>query len=176
MQIPVGRTNIPIAIIGMACRLPGADNLEQYWQLLSTGGSAIAELPPERLDQELYYDPRKGTARQDLLASLARSFPTAIRSRGVPDSDPKLEAGVDNAHLLMCEVAADGLAAMPGSIPFICRCATRACTSGMPREAIWPATVHVRHLHRGSGPVSSRSARLSAICRPPNKRPMHPRA
>ena len=60
MQIPIGKTNVPIAIVGMACRLPGADNLEQYWQFLERGGSAVAELPHERLDQQLYYDSRRG--------------------------------------------------------------------------------------------------------------------
>src|SRR3954452_11947178 len=60
MEQPFGHTQVPIAIVGMACRLPGADNLDQYWDLLSRGGSAVGELPPERLDQELYYDPRVG--------------------------------------------------------------------------------------------------------------------
>jgi acyl transferase domain-containing protein len=42
METPFGHTNVPIAIVGMACRLPGADNLEQFWQLLISGGSPIA--------------------------------------------------------------------------------------------------------------------------------------
>ena len=28
---------IPLAIVGMGCRLPGADNLDQYWRLLIEG-------------------------------------------------------------------------------------------------------------------------------------------
>ena len=40
----------------MACRLPGADNLDEFWRLLIEGRSAVAELPADRLDQELYYD------------------------------------------------------------------------------------------------------------------------
>ena len=31
------RTDEPIAIIGMACRFPGADNYDAYWRLLSSG-------------------------------------------------------------------------------------------------------------------------------------------
>ena len=57
----------PLAIVGLACRLPGADSLEEYWDLLRRGGSAIAELPPHRLDRELYFDPRKGTLGKNLL-------------------------------------------------------------------------------------------------------------
>ena len=39
------RKSIPLAIVGMACRLPGADNLDEYWKLIVEGRSAIAELP-----------------------------------------------------------------------------------------------------------------------------------
>lgn len=36
------------AILGMACRLPGADSLDTYWQLLESGTDAIAEVPAAR--------------------------------------------------------------------------------------------------------------------------------
>jgi acyl transferase domain-containing protein len=48
----------PIAIIGMACRFPGgADNPEQYWQLLRNGVDAVTEIPRERWNADDYYDP-----------------------------------------------------------------------------------------------------------------------
>lgn len=37
-----------IAVIGLSCRFPGAGTLEQYWQLLSEGRSAIYSVPRER--------------------------------------------------------------------------------------------------------------------------------
>lgn len=37
-----------IAVIGMACRFPGAPDLEAYWNLLASGRSAISPVPPER--------------------------------------------------------------------------------------------------------------------------------
>ncbi|MEM9587927.1 MAG: beta-ketoacyl synthase N-terminal-like domain-containing protein, partial [Planctomycetota bacterium] len=46
----------PLAIIGMACRLPGANDLHEYWSLMIEGRSAIVELPLSRLDRERYYD------------------------------------------------------------------------------------------------------------------------
>lgn len=46
-----------IAIIGMACRLPGADDLSAYWQLLRNGKSAITEVDPSRWSVEDYFDP-----------------------------------------------------------------------------------------------------------------------
>ena len=36
----------PIAIIGMACRFPGANDIESFWHLLETGGNAVAEGEP----------------------------------------------------------------------------------------------------------------------------------
>jgi acyl transferase domain-containing protein/acyl carrier protein len=55
--------NEPIAIIGMGCRFPGgANDPESFWQLLSHGGDAIREVPPERWDVDKYYDPNPDTS------------------------------------------------------------------------------------------------------------------
>lgn len=41
--------NEPIAVIGAGCRFPGrANNLADYWQLLSTGVNAVAPIPESR--------------------------------------------------------------------------------------------------------------------------------
>ncbi|MBL3615630.1 polyketide synthase of type I, partial [Bacillus sp. RHFS18] len=37
-----------IAVVGMSCRFPGAESLEQYWDLLRSGKSAIGSVPAER--------------------------------------------------------------------------------------------------------------------------------
>lgn len=48
----------PIAVIGMACRLPGDVNTpEQYWELLERGGDGIVDVPKDRWDAEALYDP-----------------------------------------------------------------------------------------------------------------------
>ena len=36
----------PIAIVGMACRFPGAGNLDAFWQLLEEGGNSVTEGVP----------------------------------------------------------------------------------------------------------------------------------
>ena len=36
----------PIAIVGMACRFPGAEDLDSFWRLLAAGGNAVKEGVP----------------------------------------------------------------------------------------------------------------------------------
>lgn len=40
------RTSEPIAIIGMACRFPGANDIESFWRLLESGRNAVTEGVP----------------------------------------------------------------------------------------------------------------------------------
>ena len=47
----------PIAVIGMACRFPGADTPEDYWRLLDEGRDATREAPADRWDVDAFYDP-----------------------------------------------------------------------------------------------------------------------
>ncbi|HYX13960.1 MAG TPA: beta-ketoacyl synthase N-terminal-like domain-containing protein, partial [Nostoc sp.] len=47
----------PIAIIGMGCRLPGANNLQTFWSLLHDGVDAITEIPEDRWNIDEFYDP-----------------------------------------------------------------------------------------------------------------------
>lgn len=56
-----GRTE-PIAIIGIGCRYPGADNPDAYWQLLKDGLDAIGPIPSDRWDVDAYYDPNPAQA------------------------------------------------------------------------------------------------------------------
>ncbi len=44
------RQSEPIAIIGMACRFPGADNIAEFWQNLMNGREVISEVPANRWD------------------------------------------------------------------------------------------------------------------------------
>ena len=48
----------PIAIIGMSCRFPGgANNINDFWNLLERGGDAITKVPASRWDVDSFYDP-----------------------------------------------------------------------------------------------------------------------
>jgi acyl transferase domain-containing protein len=57
LEAAQGNQHEPIAIIGMACRFPGADSPEAFWHLLHTGVDAIGEIPASRWNAAAYYDP-----------------------------------------------------------------------------------------------------------------------
>ncbi|HSZ78018.1 MAG TPA: type I polyketide synthase, partial [Chthoniobacterales bacterium] len=52
--------NQPIAVIGMACRFPGAANPAAFWDLLRSGRSAFREITSDRWDINAWYDPDLG--------------------------------------------------------------------------------------------------------------------
>jgi len=58
-RVPAPRTTRPreIAIVGLAGRYPQAENLEEFWRNLRAGRDCITEIPSERWDHKLYYDP-----------------------------------------------------------------------------------------------------------------------
>lgn len=56
-RAPRRHTDDAVAIVGMACRLPGAPDLESFWRLLRSGGDAITEVPASRWDAAALYEP-----------------------------------------------------------------------------------------------------------------------
>jgi len=50
--------NSKLAVVGMACRMPGgADNVEKFWELLVDGEDTHTTVPPDRFDVETHFDP-----------------------------------------------------------------------------------------------------------------------
>ncbi|MFI1918194.1 alpha/beta fold hydrolase [Nocardia sp. NPDC020380] len=57
--------NEPVAIIGMGCRIPGADGPAAFWELLRSGIDAVTEVPASRWDVDAFHggdDRTKGKA------------------------------------------------------------------------------------------------------------------
>lgn len=52
-----------VAVIGMACRLPGATGADELWKLLREGGDATSETPPERFDADALHTERPAPGR-----------------------------------------------------------------------------------------------------------------
>jgi acyl transferase domain-containing protein/NAD(P)H-dependent flavin oxidoreductase YrpB (nitropropane dioxygenase family)/NAD(P)-dependent dehydrogenase (short-subunit alcohol dehydrogenase family) len=53
---PVGRAS-DVAIVGMSCLLPGASDKESFWRNILNKVNAIREIPRERWNADLYFDP-----------------------------------------------------------------------------------------------------------------------
>lgn len=52
------QTPTPIAIVGMACRLPGgSDTPGKLWKMLSEGRSGWKEIPADRWNKDSFYHP-----------------------------------------------------------------------------------------------------------------------
>lgn len=49
--------SLDVAIVGMACIFPGAKNLDEYWRNIILGKDSVTEVPDERWNKDVYYDP-----------------------------------------------------------------------------------------------------------------------
>jgi len=53
-SLALATTNEPIAVIGLGCRFPGADDLDAFWNLLASGSDAVRRVPRERIEAGTY--------------------------------------------------------------------------------------------------------------------------
>ena len=87
----------PIAIVGMACRVPGAATPELFWQLLRDGVDAVRDIPADRWDADAWYDadpsaPGKTSTRRGAFLDDVRGFDAAhfgILEREASRMDPQ---------------------------------------------------------------------------------------
>ncbi|MFF7474475.1 acyltransferase domain-containing protein [Streptomyces sp. NPDC008092] len=76
----------PVAVVGMACRFPGADDVDQFWQLLSDGADLTGPVPPGRLT------PRSGPREAGYLRGPVDRFDPlffGISPREAQEMDPQ---------------------------------------------------------------------------------------
>ncbi|WP_437223253.1 SDR family NAD(P)-dependent oxidoreductase [Planctomicrobium sp. SH661] len=94
----------PIAVVGMDCCLPGAAHLNEFEELLFSGRSGVSELPPHRIDCDLYFDARRGQPGKTYttLGGTVPDRPVDLQAAGIPAETAKL---IDPVHLRFCEVA-----------------------------------------------------------------------
>lgn len=45
-----------IAIVGIGCRFPGANNSDEFWRVLSRGENHVVEIPNTRWNVDAFYD------------------------------------------------------------------------------------------------------------------------
>lgn len=108
-QAHPARTRTDIAIIGLACRVPGAADLDALWDLLMSGECPITGLPQDRADLfEQYYRlhpdaPRVGDVRGGFLPGIDL-FDAPFFGVSFGDADT-----IDPAQRLFLEVAWNAL-------------------------------------------------------------------
>ncbi|SDF55971.1 aminotransferase class III-fold pyridoxal phosphate-dependent enzyme [Chitinophaga filiformis] len=50
------KEGMPVAIVGMSCRFPGAENIAAFWENLCNGKDAVTEVPDARWHAARFYD------------------------------------------------------------------------------------------------------------------------
>ena len=74
-----------IAIVGAACRLPGAENLNDFWSLLEQGTDAVTEVPADRFTHSRFLHPKNATGGTE--AGTSYTFAAGIVD-GIDQFDP----------------------------------------------------------------------------------------
>ncbi len=99
----------PIAIIGIGCRFPGADNAHAFWQLLRDGVDTIREVPAERFNVNDYFasDP----AAPGKMVTRWGGFIAQVDRFDAPffGISPREASRMDPQQRLLLEVAAEAL-------------------------------------------------------------------
>ncbi|MGY4708724.1 sulfolipid-1 biosynthesis phthioceranic/hydroxyphthioceranic acid synthase [Mycolicibacterium sp. CBM1] len=96
----------PVAVIGMACRLPGGiTSPEELWEALLRGDDLVAEVPPDRWDAEEYYDPEPGVPGRSVTKSGAFLSDVAAFDAAFFGISEREAAAMDPQHRLLLETA-----------------------------------------------------------------------
>ncbi|CAG8058756.1 unnamed protein product [Penicillium salamii] len=99
-----------VAIVGMACRMPGgANSLDEFWQLMEEGRDVHCRVPADRFDIDAHYDP---TAR--LMNSTQTPYGNFIDRPGYLDAyffhmSPREAEQTDPMHRLALVTAYEAL-------------------------------------------------------------------
>lgn len=92
-----------IAIVGIGCMFPGAENLDEFWRVLVNGEDHVQDIPLERFNAEAYYDPDPDHPYKSYVkkAGLLRKFDEwDNRFFGISDKEAEL---VDPQHHFVLE-------------------------------------------------------------------------
>ncbi|MDD9372181.1 MAG: beta-ketoacyl synthase N-terminal-like domain-containing protein, partial [Acidimicrobiales bacterium] len=105
---------VDVAIVGMACVMPGAADLEDFWRNIVEGVNSITEVPADRWDVDTYFDPEwehstahKRTGSASKWGGFLPDIPFDALAYGIP---PASLAAIEPTQLLSLKVAADALA------------------------------------------------------------------
>ncbi|WP_433655215.1 type I polyketide synthase [Nocardia sp. CA-128927] len=132
--------NEPIAVIGVSCRLPKANNPGEFWRLIRSGGCAVARAPQRRWGTAIRQARDRGTGDRGVLDS--GGFLDQV-DRFDPEFfgiSPHEAATMDPQQRLMLELAWEALedaAIVPGSLS--------GTSAGVFVGAMWNDFATLRH-------------------------------
>ncbi|MEU2512373.1 SDR family NAD(P)-dependent oxidoreductase [Streptomyces syringium] len=104
------RTDLAIAVVGAACRLPGGINApDELWTALEKGRDLVTEVPADRFDASRFLDP--DAARSGKSYTAAGGFLDGITGfdPGYFGISPREAAHMDPQQRLLLEMAAEAL-------------------------------------------------------------------
>ncbi|HWX47822.1 MAG TPA: SDR family NAD(P)-dependent oxidoreductase [Roseomonas sp.] len=105
----VSRHAEAVAIVGAACRLPGAESLEGLWALLARGGDAVGTLPADRFTQAAFFHPRKSEPGRSYSFAAGHLGEIGGFDAAAFGLSPREAAEMDPQQRLLLEVAAEAL-------------------------------------------------------------------
>lgn len=99
--------NTDIAIVGMSCYYPDADNIQKYWHNLVNGVDSIIEAPADRIDP-MYFQKEEGAIDRFYCnkGAFGTVFPIDPTKYGIV---PVAAEGYDPEHLLVLKIAHEAL-------------------------------------------------------------------
>jgi len=105
---PPAPAPLDVAIVGMACMFPQAPDLAAFWANVLAGTDAVTEVPPQRWDTSLYYDPEgQGERTPSRWGGFLPEIGFDPLKYGIP---PSSLASIEPVQLLALEAAHRALA------------------------------------------------------------------
>ncbi|MFI9507302.1 amino acid adenylation domain-containing protein [Nocardia sp. NPDC052566] len=92
-----------VAIVGMACRFPGADNPADFWRLLLSGHDVVTDIPADRWDIEGLYDPSPQAPGRMYVRRAATITDLDCFDAGYFGISPREAAAMDPRHRLLLQ-------------------------------------------------------------------------
>lgn len=120
---PTPTTDLPtdaIAVIGIACRFPGAENLDAFYDLLLKEESGIGELPENRPQRQRFLDAQLTTTRGGYLTDIDQFdgtlFPISEREIQAMDPQQRILLEINRAALEHAGISPENV----GQVGFYC--------------------------------------------------------
>ena len=98
-------TDESIAIVGASCRFPGAENLDEFWQLLVSAGDAVSEVDDRRWSTRFYYHPDRSEPGKSYTWSAGLISGVDLFEPSFFGISPREAAQIDPQQRLLLELA-----------------------------------------------------------------------